>query len=479
MFKSKVPNNIINSETNSNFGNLLISSGIEHLDIHPNKENLQNANFQGSNPTLKISNSNTKTFPSSEQNKINQNNHYMQKIDNSDVKMSKNSHVLSVKFALNTQKKGNLLSKSELKKLSDNQKIVQSKTCFDDSIKENLCNNNYIKIDLETKKEQKNDEMIIDDDIIKEKGEKNNILIKNNFNNNCMNINKEINLEYITVKKNLKELKSPSLTSITYKEYNSTLLPFEYLNDIWENFLEKEGLNYYSQQAMGQIQKDIKPLMRSILVDWIISLQNYFFTKKDTLFLTINLIDRYISKKPILRTRFQLLGVTALFISFKYEEIYMKHINDFVDLTDKAFTKEQILEMEEELIDLVDFSLDLPLSTHFFDLLSTVYKFDRNEFHFGCFLLEAFLLDSNCCKYKQSQIALGACYIVLGRRHMNQINEDNNFIKLYSQIYKINFEIWKDISIIIECAKNMYLYFENRQNNNMKEVYKVFNNLFI
>ena len=137
--------------------------------------------------------------------------------------------------------------------------------------------------------------------------------------------------------------------------------------------------------------------MRCILIDWLISLQNKFFFNTKTLFLTVNLIDRYLSKKPILRTRFQLLGVTALFISSKYEEMYMKNINDFVEITARAFNKEQILEMESELIDLVDFNLELPLSIDFFGILGSIYKFDKNEFRFGYFLLEAYLSNKSFC----------------------------------------------------------------------------------
>ena len=221
--------------------------------------------------------------------------------------------------------------------------------------------------------------------------------------------------------------------------------------------------------------------MRCILIDWIISLQNKFFHKSNTLFLTINLIDRYLSKKPIHRTKFQLLGVTSLFIAFKYEEIYMKNINDFVDLTARAFDKNEILNMEKIIIDLVEFNLDLPLSSDFFDLLSTVYKFDKKEYIFGCFLLEAFLLDINCCKYKQSQIALATCFIILGLRQMKRINpiEKNNFIKYYCNEYKINFDIWKDYDTIVDCAKNIYIYFEHSDQIKYREVYNNFNYLFI
>jgi hypothetical protein len=368
---------------------------------------------------------------------------------------------LSSRNSLKTQKCKNKLEFEEIKKLSINKKNSQSHERLNEALKD------------QTKAKENNkdlNEMNIEND---------NINYNVNENINC--INNEINLEFIRIKNNMKEIVHSPLTSMTYEEFNINLVPYEYINDIWDNFIEKEKYNNYSFDSIISIQTDIKDSMRCILIDWIISLQNKFFRKSNTLFLTINLIDRYLSKRSIHRTKFQLLGVTSLFIAFKYEEIHMKNINDFVDLTARAFDKTEILNMEKIIIDLVEFDLDLPLSNDFFDLLSTVYKFDKKEYFFGCFLLEAFLLDINYCKYKQSQIALATCFIVLGLRQMKRINpiEGNNFIEYYCKEYKINFEIWKDYNIIVNCAKKIYYYFENSDKINYREVYKVFNHLFI
>ena len=143
--------------------------------------------------------------------------------------------------------------------------------------------------------------------------------------------------------------------------------------------------------------------------------------------------------------RIIVLGVTALFIASKYEEIHTKNINEYADKTDNAYSKDQILEMENQLVDIINFNFDLPLSIDFFGLLGIIYKFNKIEFRMGYFLLEAYLLDLNNCKFKQSQIGLAACYIILGLRKIKNANtiEDNNFIKYYSDNYQINFDIWK------------------------------------
>ena len=90
--------------------------------------------------------------------------------------------------------------------------------------------------------------------------------------------------------------------------------------------------------------------MRGILVDWIIEVHLRFHLMPETLFLTINLIDRYLEKTQIMRTRLQLVAVAALLIASKYEEIYPPIVSDFVYITDNAYTREEILQMEQRML---------------------------------------------------------------------------------------------------------------------------------
>lgn len=86
--------------------------------------------------------------------------------------------------------------------------------------------------------------------------------------------------------------------------------------------------------------------MRAILVDWIIEVHLKFKLMPETLFITVSLIDRFLERVQIKRHNLQLVGVTAMLIASKYEEIYAPEVNDFVYITDNAYTKQQIFEME-------------------------------------------------------------------------------------------------------------------------------------
>ena len=90
--------------------------------------------------------------------------------------------------------------------------------------------------------------------------------------------------------------------------------------------------------------------MRSILVDWLIEVHLKFKLVPESLYLTINIIDRYLEKEQVNRQKLQLVGVTAMLIACKYEEIYPPIVKDFVYITDNAYTKEEILEQERKML---------------------------------------------------------------------------------------------------------------------------------
>ena len=458
-------NNIVpNKEEKENiFGNMIIEQGINSINNINEENNLNQENINNiKNYNLGNENDKKTNFIPIKTKKYN--NHYKQKGEISYSINLKSKSSLSLKNGLKSQKNKNIILNEDSKNLSINNKIDQSNSSLNNhhNKEEDIINN--------TIKEVHNNIQIEEKDINKENEIRDmNIEEKENIENN-ININYINGGIYDDNKENV--VFKPSLTWNIFNDPDSDFIPMEYINDIWDSLLEKEKYNNYSYDNIMKIQTDIKESMRCILIDWLISLQYKFFLNSQTLFLTVNLIDRYLSRKTIYRTRFQLLGVTALFIASKYEEMYMKNINEFVEITARTFDKYEILKMESELIDLVDFNLELPLSIDFFGVLGSLYKFNKKEFRLGYFLLESYLLALNSCKYKQSIIGLAACYIILGIRKIQNINPnvDNNFIKYYSDVYKINFDIWNEINLIIECAKHIYNYYEKQNEVKYREV---------
>lgn len=117
-------------------------------------------------------------------------------------------------------------------------------------------------------------------------------------------------------------------------------------------------------QYMGA-QSDINERMRSILMDWLVDVHLKFKLVPETLYYTINYIDRFLAKHTVPRQKLQLVGVTAMLIASKYEEIYAPEVRDFVYITDRAYSRNDILEMERKMLDVLEFNLTTPLLLDF------------------------------------------------------------------------------------------------------------------
>jgi hypothetical protein len=93
-------------------------------------------------------------------------------------------------------------------------------------------------------------------------------------------------------------------------------------------------------------QPDISEQMRLILVDWLVSVHRRFKLLQETLFLCVYIVDKYLSMNRVSREKLQLVGVCALFIAAKYEEIYPPELSEFTNTTARAYSTSDILTME-------------------------------------------------------------------------------------------------------------------------------------
>merc|ERR1712236_172849 len=104
--------------------------------------------------------------------------------------------------------------------------------------------------------------------------------------------------------------------------------------------------------------------MRAVLIDWLVEVQMQFKLLQETLFLTVNTIDRFLAVegKNVYKSRLQLVGVAAMFLVSKIEEVYAPAVSDFVYITDNAYTGAEIRQMELEIIRALNFDLCQPVS---------------------------------------------------------------------------------------------------------------------
>ena len=130
---------------------------------------------------------------------------------------------------------------------------------------------------------------------------------------------------------------------IDKRDSDDPLSATSYVQDIYKYYGEEEHRAVVGPYLSAQ--PEINERMRSILVDWLCEVHHKCKMKfhLDALYLTINIVDRYLAANTkVLRKKLQLVGVTALLIATKYEEIYPMELNDLVYVCDRAYSKVEV-----------------------------------------------------------------------------------------------------------------------------------------
>ncbi len=199
-------------------------------------------------------------------------------------------------------------------------------------------------------------------------------------------------------------------------ESNGEYISFagEYLNEIYTNLLfDEKNLKFKPKLGYMELQNDINEQMRAILIDWLIEVHYRFSLKNETLFQTVWIIDTYLSYKQITRAKLQLLGIASLLISCKFQEIYYPQLKEFIDITDGAYEKNELIEMENNILKILNFNIVSPTSNDYYNIISKAFNFDKKQFYLGKYFLESALIDYQMIKYSPSVIAVSCAYIVM------------------------------------------------------------------
>ena len=209
-----------------------------------------------------------------------------------------------------------------------------------------------------------------------------------------------------------KEKKILDFNFSSKEEYISFL--GDYSNDIYSNLLEDEkNLKFKPNFEYMNQQQDLNLNMRSILVDWLIEVHQKFKFREETLYQTIWIIDTYLSMETIQRQKFQLVGTAALFISCKENEIYFPRLNDLIGIVDHAYTKDELTNMEYDILKKLEFSIISPSSLDFYNLVSKAFKFDLKQYLLGKYFLESCLVSYELLRYSPSVIGVACAYIIM------------------------------------------------------------------
>jgi len=155
--------------------------------------------------------------------------------------------------------------------------------------------------------------------------------------------------------------------------------------------------------------------MRGVLLDWLIEVHQQFKLLQETLYMTIFLIDRYLQAegKTVKRDQLQLVGVTSMFIACKVEEMYAPELNDFVYITDNAYSAAAIRRMELKILQTLDFELGRPLPLHFLRRYSKAGDVDVLQHTLAKYIVELAQVEYELASLPPSLLAAGGLYLSL------------------------------------------------------------------
>lgn len=182
----------------------------------------------------------------------------------------------------------------------------------------------------------------------------------------------------------------------------------EYILDIYGNLREEEARDQIRPDFL-EVQQEVTSKMRAILVDWLVEVCMKYKLKSETLFLAVNLLDRFLARKSVTRKRLQLVGIVAILVAAKFEEIYPPEIRELVYICDKAYTKDDIVQMELAMLTVLEFKLRVPTAVQFLDRCMK----GCNETHraLSQYIAELSLTDARMVRFSPSLLAASTTYL--------------------------------------------------------------------
>lgn len=232
------------------------------------------------------------------------------------------------------------------------------------------------------------------------------------------------------------------------KETNEAFVS-EYEEDFIKELIYTEKKKKFNLEKIKH-QNEINSEMRIILIDWIIEMHSKFCLTNRTLFLSIKIMDYYLSSYEITRYNFQLLGLASLFIACKFEETFVPQVNNLVFMTAEAYTEKDLIKMELNLLKKLNYDLDFTTPLDWLNIIRYKLKFNDELVKKITFLIEISLLDIEVIKFSAKEIVACAVLEVINNENKFSNELKNIFIKganqyLLEQIKSIKYEIKKNM----------------------------------
>ena len=290
-------------------------------------------------------------------------------------------------------------------------------------------------------------------------------LIQNYLKKNYSNFKDIKNDHSICTKKNL------NISELLEKNSNKNNPQYiiEYFEDILINLLLEEYDFFINKKYIDPLYPKhekctLTPEMRTIVVDWLVFVHNQIFKfKENTLFLTVQTLDRYFSKNSDIsteKTDFVLLSIFNL-ISRIEETNYINSL-ETTQLSQNRFDPKDISNLQFEILDSLNFEVITPTICDFFEIYSVILNLNENQINQGFYIMNVILLDFHMLEYPNFILAFAVIIIISENKNKNykKIEEDIMKIIKEKKLVKFNDLMKEDkINIIVHSIKALFEFF--------------------
>lgn len=182
----------------------------------------------------------------------------------------------------------------------------------------------------------------------------------------------------------------------------------------------REGQSMPRPDYLAQ-HPSLDPGMRSVLVDWMMEVCREFEMQRESFYLSVCVLDRFLSRvSQVHQSKLQLVGVAAMLISAKAEEIYPPKVHELALITDGAFSTAELRKMEKCILERLEW--DVYFITPFRWVVQYLKRAPQEHLKAGCMkrtlceamaLLDLSLLDYKAVSFLPSTLACAALVSVL------------------------------------------------------------------
>ncbi|KAJ3214895.1 hypothetical protein HDU67_001097 [Dinochytrium kinnereticum] len=204
---------------------------------------------------------------------------------------------------------------------------------------------------------------------------------------------------------------SKSLT-VLYTESADPSVLSEYATEIYE-YARKMEIETMPKANYIDSQPEIDWKMRSELINWMVEVHCKLRLLPETLYFAVNLVDRFLSLKPISVPKLLLVGVTSLFIACKYEEVQIPSVAVMVYMVNNMYDASEITKAERFMLHLLKFDLGYPGPLIFLRKISRADNYNPHVRLLAKYLLEATLADEQFLKFRPSFLSAASMYLAL------------------------------------------------------------------